>query len=347
MIAPEPAPSSPVSGANIDNELQKQAPFALPENLSREGWKVLAVLARGLLELASTHLGDGRPEGCLTCHYPLNGESLTIGQLVADFLKAKARAGRSDRYLRALRVSLRSFAKGRSQTPAGSVNVSEIEAWLEAGGWAPRTQAGYLTDVSTMFNFAVRRGLVAHNPAAAVEPPQPGETPPSLHTPEQAAAVLEFARGYDLDVCRALAIRYFAGLRSSEADKLQEAMIGAEYIEVPARLAKTRRRRPVKIQPNLRAWLDLGGKLPLHDCNTTWQKFREALKVKEGLDWPHNVTRHSFCSYHLAKWQNAARTALEAGHTEAMLFSNYRERVTAEAAERFWSIFPRVETAAG
>lgn len=220
--------------------------------------------------------------------------------------------------------------------PAPALN----EPAREAGGWAPRTQRGYLTDVNTLFSFAVRRGLLERNPAAAVEPPVFQEAPPSIHTPDQVKTVLDFARGYHLDVCRCLAIRYFAGLRSSEADKLNEREIGQSYIEVTAAKSKTRRRRLVAIQSNLRAWLELGGQLPLHDVNSAWTDFRQKLKLAHDLDWPHNVTRHSFISYHVAKWGNAGKTALEAGHSEAMLFGHYRELVTPEAAEIFWNIRP-------
>lgn len=59
-----------------------------------------------------------------------------------------------------------------------------------------------------------------------------------------------------------------------------------------------------------------------------------------GILWPHNVTRHTFCSYHLAAFGSAAQTALEAGHSEAILFTHYRELVTPEAASKFWSIRP-------
>jgi integrase len=55
------------------------------------------------------------------------------------------------------------------------------------------------------------------------------------------------------------------------------------------------------------------------------------------VPWPHDALRHSFASYHLAKFQNAPALALELGHqSNALIFSNYRRRVTeAEAAEYF------------
>jgi hypothetical protein len=100
----------------------------------------------------------------------------------------------------------------------------------------------------------------------------------------------------------------------------------------------------VKIHPVLRAWLDLGGELPLHDVNNRMRLFTSALKElkPEPVPWPHNVTRHSFVSYHLAAFENAAKTALEAGHSETMLFAHYRELVTLHEAEQFWALTPEV-----
>ncbi len=139
------------------------------------------------------------------------------------------------------------------------------------------------------------------------------------------------------DVCRQLAIRYFAGLRSSEVMKLREEHILRDrgVIEVPALLSKTRRRRLVRIQPNLEAWLDLGGTLRGMRELTVRQVI-----VRSGVPWASNVTRHSFVSYHLAQFEQAGRTALESGHSEAILFRHYRALVAPSTAAEFWAITP-------
>ena len=265
----------------------------------------------------------------------------TVAGLVREFLLAKARAGRSDRYLRALKNSLSKFVEGRAAVNASSVTSAEIEKWIFNRKWKPRTQKGYLADVRTMFNFAVRRGLVNHNPANGVENPTLDPSLPSLHSPADVRKVLEFARRWDLNLCRLIAVRYFAGLRSSEANRLTEAEIKADFIEVTASNAKTRRRRLVTIQPALRAWLALGGSLEFGDKEQRLRHFCAALATAERVPWPHNVTRHSFVSYHVAGFQNSGKSALEAGHTEQMLFSNYRELVTPDAAKEFWEIRPK------
>src|SRR5206468_2708912 len=217
---------------------------------------------------------------------PLLDGSYSVPLAVKEFLLAKARAGRSDQYLKMLRVTLRSFASGKRSTMAlTAVTVSDVEAWLHNSGWAPRTQKGYLSDVRTLYNFCQRRGLCRHNPAAAVELPHFITEPVQIHTPDQARTVLSFAREWgDPNLVRCLAIRYFTGLRTSEAQRLAESEIRESMIEVTAAKSKTRRRRLVAIQDNLKTWLKLGGHLPLHDANTRMARFTSALKKVKGVE---------------------------------------------------------------
>jgi hypothetical protein len=50
---------------------------------------------------------------------------------VNDFLIAKARSGRSDRFLRALRVSLSSFVEDRQRRALEALTVGDIEGWFD------------------------------------------------------------------------------------------------------------------------------------------------------------------------------------------------------------------------
>lgn len=299
-----------------------------PQTLLAEAAKALQMIALALGGQAPNALALG----------PLS-LSLTLTQAINEFLVAKARAGRSIGYLHHLRITLAAFARGpRGRQPIDSVKPPEIEVWLAANHWSAKSQKGKLTDLRSFYAWCVRRQLLAHNPAEAVELPRVPDPEPSLHTPDQVTAVLEAARKHDLNICRALAVRYFAGLRSAEANRLAEEdiLVDRGWLEVKAAKAKTRKRRLVQIRPALAAWLALGGRLPLHDANTRLARFVAAC----GVPWPHNVTRHSFCSYHLAAFGSAAGTALEAGHTENVLFSNYRELTTKDQAEAFWGIRP-------
>jgi hypothetical protein len=85
-------------------------------------------------------------------------------------------------------------------------------------------------------------------------------------------------------------------------------------VEVPALKAKTASRRFVQIRDNLAAWPEprIGtGNV----CPRNLRKLLEADRTAAGLrSWPSNALRHSFASYHLAHFRDAAKLALELGH---------------------------------
>jgi hypothetical protein len=69
---------------------------------------------------------------------------------------------------------------------------------------------------------------------------------------------------------------------------------------------------------------------------------RATVKLKP---WPSNGVRHSFSSYHLAHFKDAARLALELDHTDQeLLFRHYRELPTPEQAAKYWDIRPAAQT---
>src|SRR5947207_13985612 len=138
----------------------------------------------------------------------------------------------------------------------------------------------------------------------------------------------------------------FAGLRRAELERLDwsDVHFDSDLIEVTAEKAKTARRRFVRVQPNLREWL-----LPVRKrkgavvCDNFRKQFDAAREAAKIAEWPDNALRHSFASYHLAHFKDAAALALEMGHTDSgMIFDHYRELVKPKEAERFWTIRPAV-----
>ena len=275
-------------------------------------------------------------------HFPSPpvGSSTLLVDLANSFMESKVQAVRSDNYLRVLLGQVRHFVTGRESRSVYSITSAEIEHWLHSRKWAPKTKRGHLLTLRNLFNWAVARQLLAVNPALAVDMPAAVERLPVVLTPPQVRQLLESALVSDPSACRCLAVRFFAGLRTSEAVNLEEKEILPGFVEVTAAKAKTRRRRLVRILPVLRAWLAVtaaaGGRLPLPQFNN-----RLAAVVKlGGVPWAPGAARHSFASYHLARFRSSASTALECGHTEAILFSNYREIVTPAAARAFFGLFP-------
>lgn len=339
--------SSPTSGANTAWKIRAPTSADLPPRttsvLSPEGWsdacKALADAANALSRVASALGGSRPPDPAPLTHSPApHPPDTTVGviQAINELIVSKTRAGRSDEYIRQLRHCYTLFSRGLSRRPLASITVAEIDAFLARCQGAPRTRKGRIQYLRVLFGFGMRRGYCSTDPASAVDFPTQSSEPPGIHTPEQVTGILEAARAWSPRLTRVLAIRYFAGLRAAEIARLDEGDIGPKYIVIPAAKAKTRSRRLVTIQPNLAKWLELGGTLPGQTCEQQiWE-----LSRKTGIPWPRNVARHSFVSYHLAAFGSASQTALQAGHTESVLFAHYREVVTPEAAAQFWAIVP-------
>jgi integrase len=70
----------------------------------------------------------------------------------------------------------------------------------------------------------------------------------------------------------------------------------------------------------------------------------ETDRAKAGIDkWQSNCLRHSFGSYHLAAFQNAALCAAEMGHVSATItYRFYHQIVRPAAAQEFWRIAPAI-----
>lgn len=306
-------PSIPRQSDKIDNPDKLAALYRTFENLATSLQSTLATLPRESVR-----------------------RSPTLVECVNELLVAKAAKGVRRRYLVQLRLSLCSLVQSVGDIRADDVRPPMIELWLHRPQWGAYARRSYLIDARTLFSFCERRGYVRENPAALVELPRPEPIPPRVHTPADVSRVLLAALREDADVCRLLSVQYFAGLRPAEAARLTESEIREGYIVVEAAKAKTRQRRVVPILPTLAAWLATGGRLPVQNRVRRYYRVRES----SGVVWSHDVTRHSFVSYHLAHYRNAAETALVAGHSETVLHAHYRALVSPRDAAEFWRVLP-------
>lgn len=195
------------------------------------------------------------------------------------------------------------------------------------------------------FNFALKRGYAAGNPAEKIDKAKERSGNIGILRVPEAAKLLENAAP---EILPYIAIGLFAGLRRAEIERLDWSEIDfeSELIEVKAEKSKTAQRRFVKIEPNLREWLlpvrkHRGSVVPEeNDFRRHFDAAREGAELC-GERWPDNALRHSFASYHLAHFRNAAATALELGHYDSRItFRHYRELVKPKEAERFWKIRP-------
>lgn len=284
--------------------------------------------------------------------------SVPVARLVSELIETKKREGRSDRYIQTLESRLGRFQKTFGDAMVASLQATEISDWLHELKRSPETVNSYRRILVVLFNEGKRRGYCETNPAEHAIKPKviPGEI--GILAPTQAEKLLESA---PREIVPAIALGLFAGIRDAELKRLSwsEVDLKSGYVEVKARSAKTAQRRLIPIRKNLKLWLrEFGageGKVWPNNGRKLMERARRSAgfgnpdsltkkELSEGKSlepWPSNALRHSFASYHLARFKDAAELALEMGHANTgILFKHYRELVSPDQAKLFWQIKP-------
>lgn len=227
-----------------------------------------------------------------------------------------------------------------------AVTTADIDQFLAGLPLAPGSKNTFRRDINTLWSFAEKRGWAVASVARNSEICTVDEGTPGILTPKEAAALLAKTKDEETLVFHAIGI--FAGLRVAEIKKLDWSSIDFEskLIEVTAKTSKTRTRRLVPLLPNLEAWIKPLAKPSGKVLSREIRCHHRAARAASGVSWSDNCMRHSFVSYRLADTGNAAQTALEAGHDQAILFRHYRELVKPKDALKFWAIMPSTEEAA-
>lgn len=274
-------------------------------------------------------------------HLDRTARSCTVAELVESMLVAKRQDGKSRAYLRDLTHRVNRFATDFGARNLADIGQRELDDWLRALPLGPKSRNNFRANIGVLFSYGVDRGYIATNPIERAGRAKLVDKAPEIFTVDELAGLLACA---DADTLPAFAIGAFAGLRPDEVGRLHwgEVNLTRGLIEVKSRNAKTARRRLVKIEPNLAQWLAPYAGRTGRVVPPNARKKAEAAREAAGLTkWPYDGLRHSFGSYHVAHFGDAARTAMEMGHADQrMLFAAYREVVAPEDAAQYWNLTP-------
>ena len=279
----------------------------------------------------------------------------TLGELVAHRLEEARRAKRSPRYLIDLtRIFGEVVAALGARAPVDGLHADKLVGlvYLEA---AASTVEKRRAIIYGLFEMAKMMRMIEANPVAelsSISPDVDGEV--GILTVEEARELWAACLEVGPRLAPWLAIAMWGGLRRAEIERLEWEAVRFDtgVIHVGARLAKNRQRRLVTMELPLRlaleGWEGSTGRIWPANGTHLWDVVRRAAGWRrrtreEGRAWPHNALRHSFVTYHLAFFKDAARTALEAGHGQDVMFRHYRELATTEAAEGWWCGWVRGE----
>jgi integrase len=270
-------------------------------------------------------------------------KALTIGQVSAQLLKRIKKGGAGASHVYTITKRLDRFEGVYGDWLACDLSPELIGEFIDGLSVGAQTQRHYRAAISQLFEFAVQKGAAEFNPVAQIPVPKVVRDEPGILTPKQVKALLTHAPA---DIAAPLAIGFFAGLRRSELERLDwsEIDFNQGFVKVQAKKTKTAKRRLAPLLPNLKKWLQPHRQLsgPLMPSEMIWRtRLAEAMKGAKIEEWPHNAPRHSFASYRLAATNDAAKVALELGHSRAdLLFEHYRALVSPQAARAYWKVAP-------
>jgi len=285
-------------------------------------------------------------------------KTLTVPELVAEFISVKEGAGLSDEYLNSIR-RLKRFGSA-FDIPTAELTYEMLQGYVDSledrhGAKAsPRTKKNYWQLIRTCLRFAVKRKYVPKDLLDAIQAVELPKVPPSkteIWSPDDLEEMLHACRP---KLVPWLAIAAFAGVRTAEIKRLDwsDVKLDRKLVTVSAQDAKTRSRRVIPLCDAAVAWLKPhdrnSGKLACYAEENKFQKYLQedvnAARDMNGdgnqMKWKRNGFRHSFCSYRLATLKNVDEVAIEAGNSVDIIFKNYRELVSEEDSKRWFGIDP-------
>lgn len=279
----------------------------------------------------------------------------SFAEASTEFIENLRAGGRTKDYIRDCETQYGAFARDFGSRSLDEITIEELQAWVNAR----RSPAGkklcmtsrnnWRRDLGMVWRFALERKRAASNPVALLPRGRADDGPIAILTPTEAELALRTAerlgkRNYVVF----LALSCFAGLRTIEVKRLLQDNIRVDkkIIIIEPRISKTRQRRIPSIPENLACWLECyrgqGGNNKVLERGGGYVKvMRQVLKEAGAPTIPPNAMRHSWFSYHLALLQNEQLTQYEGGHESSeVLYKNYRELVTPEAARAWFAIYP-------
>ena len=301
--------------------------------------------------------------------------SKTIAEAKDEYLAGLESAGARNKDTKLADVSLKNIRcrmnilcnglEGHKEVPAlgalklPAISHIEINEFLENLPMRSVTVAHYRAQIHNFFEFARVKGWVADNPVKQLgrtRRAKSGEEARIL-TVDQTQQLLDAASNspFARVLVPRIALGLFLGLRPGEAANMDWKAIdfAKRHVNVRGKTSKKKQQRYVELNPTAKAWLwkyrSAQGRIfdpEEPQVRREWDKIRMDCGWKL-CDYPtkedefeHNVLRHSFGSYMLAKTQSREKTIELMGTSPVTFADHYRVAMPPDWAEKYWAILP-------
>lgn len=267
----------------------------------------------------------------------------------------------SSHYRTRVRQVLGAFTSVFGDCLIDDVTPDEFEKWLAGWKTTPPSYNSALRHIKPFFAWAISKKYAVQSPAEGIKQRKHQRAPISILTPAQAHSLLDACRDYSgdgtmpenlrvnaADMEIAVAVLLFAGVRPEEVTALtwEHVKLAHGYIRIEPEVSKTNSVRLVRIEPNLKAWLETvppekrSGKL----APKNWQRKWQAVRRGAGISHLNDVCRHSYASYWLAAHRDTYGLLENMGHTTSKTtIKYYLTACNPEEVPAYWQIFPEDE----
>ena len=267
----------------------------------------------------------------------------TLRDLSAEFLAEKKIEVKKDTY--------RQIAWGVSLLVERFGGVAPVELtepiakkWIDSLDYTTRGKFNIFAVCKSFYRWHGVRAVCRDNPFFSAPAREDEDYRVAILTPDQMKTLLkhkfpQWFRTY-------LVCGGFAGLRTIEMLRMDHAAIDWEYNEILVRKSDSKqgeaaKPRSITILPAFDRHMDRleGDLLKGWNKNQMRNALRKATELLNLDGWLRNTLRHSFASYHLAHFRDAAKTAFELGHeSPKLLYKTYANLVSRRDAEKWWNL---------
>lgn len=271
-----------------------------------------------------------------------------IKDIVAQLIKEKTANNRRHRTISDLRNRLQNnFAAKFGDKHLTDLTLDDCKNWLLTAKDF-RTRTNLHSKGSLLFNYAMKQRpkWIDENLFDSIDKPQVDIKPVAIFTVDEAKRLLLAAK--DIGILPYIAVSLFAGIRMEELSRMRGRHFDfqTKSIFIDATITKVRKhQRTIEMLPALLAYLEpykdkIKDDFRIIDDNKATRTRKQLLTSANIKAWKIDIMRHSYGTYHLAAFQNAAMTASQMGNSVEVLHRDYKKPVLKSEADKYWALRP-------
>lgn len=284
-----------------------------------------------------------------------NGD-ISIQDSIQLFRVEKEKTGKSRIYVdKSIHSYLSPFSKYVGEdTLVSEITVNQIEDYVykRRKNVAPRTKVNLINQLSVLFNFLIKKGHLRFNPASDLERPKVLKKKPNVIKIGDLRRLLDKGlRDQKFEEVTLMLLQCFCGVRPYESGRMVWGDIDwkRKVVQVRSEVSKMSSHRICDIPPNCFEYLRIirenlyirardKDRRIIKNFEHRMRKFRGELE----LELPTNILRHSFGSYHYARWGDSNKTRTQMGHHEGefTFLNHYRDLVHKDMSVKYFDIYP-------